>query len=96
MKERCAKTVAQRDDLVAEVNELKQRVASDAAEGQGAAGGAGPAALAAQAWQDAVRLTERLAEVASVNAEILSENSTLTKQVEVRPGCAHPPRGHTG
>lgn len=34
-------------------------------------------------WHDSLQLTERLAEAASVNAEILSEHTVLTKQVEV-------------
>lgn len=94
LEQLCAKTEAQRDDLSARVKQLEQRTAPEAAGQQGSASGGGPAAWTGEVWQDAVRLTERVAEVTSANAEILSENSALTKQLEVRLGCEHPPCVH--
>lgn len=80
----CATVSTERDGLVAEVKRMSHTEAC--AEG-GQAGGVAAAWAGGQLWDDALRLTERLAEVASVNAAILSENSDLTQQVEVRLLC---------
>ena len=79
LKAQCKHLVKECDTLA---EQLRRRLAAEAE--------APPAAAAAEAvatghlWQDTLRLTERVAETSAANSEILSENSALTKQLEVR------------
>eukprot|EP00892_Ulva_mutabilis_P007861 jgi/Ulvmu1/5447/UM224_0002.1 len=79
LKALCKNLSAERDDLASALNNSKQACsqkdgAQAAASSDAWAGG--------QLWNDVLRLTERLAEVAGTNSAVLSENSALTQQVE--------------